>query len=70
MYQSASLVHHSSRIIPVDFNVHDESGEIDSKELKVAMRALGFEPKKAWCARRIADVANHDWLANRIRLYD
>ena len=22
-------------------------GEIDSKELKVAMRALGFEPKKA-----------------------
>lgn len=25
----------------------DGSGEIDSKELKVAMRALGFEPKKA-----------------------
>ena len=24
----------------------DEPGEIDSKELKVAMRALGFEPKK------------------------
>ena len=24
----------------------DGSGEIDSKELKVAMRALGFEPKK------------------------
>jgi len=24
----------------------DGSGEIDAKELKVAMRALGFEPKK------------------------
>ena len=31
-------------------------GYIDSKELKVAMRALGFEPKKEEIKKMIADV--------------
>ena len=33
-----------------------ESGTIDAKELKVAMRALGFEPKKEEIRKMIADV--------------
>merc|ERR1712083_1086903 len=36
----------------------DGSGEIDSKELKVAMRALGFEPKKEEIQKMISDVDN------------
>lgn len=32
------------------------SGTIDAKELKVAMRALGFEPKKEEIKKMIADV--------------
>merc|ERR1719159_1476042 len=34
----------------------DGSGNIDSKELKVAMRALGFEPKKEEIQKMISDV--------------
>ncbi|RXM31145.1 Centrin-1 [Acipenser ruthenus] len=34
----------------------DGSGTIDVKELKVAMRALGFEPKKEEIKKMIADV--------------
>ncbi|KAI8836863.1 hypothetical protein BC829DRAFT_365116, partial [Chytridium lagenaria] len=34
----------------------DGSGTIDTKELKVAMRALGFEPKKDEIKRVIAEV--------------
>lgn len=34
----------------------DGSGRIDAKELKVAMRALGFEPKKDEIKKMIADV--------------
>merc|ERR1711904_327005 len=34
----------------------DGSGSVDAKELKVAMRALGFEPKKEEIAKMIADV--------------
>ncbi len=34
----------------------DGSGTIDAKELKVAMRALGFEPKKDEIRKMIADV--------------
>ena len=34
------------QILTVDFLSLDSSGTIDAKELKVAMRALGFEPKK------------------------
>ena len=32
------------------------SGSIDAKELKVAMRALGFEPKKEEIRRMMADI--------------
>merc|ERR1711908_228623 len=34
----------------------DGSGTIDAKELKVAMRALGFEPKKEEIRKMIADA--------------
>lgn len=34
----------------------DSPGSIDSKELKVAMRALGFEPKKEEIQKMISDV--------------
>jgi hypothetical protein len=34
----------------------DGSGTIDCKELKVAMRALGFEPKKEEIKRMIAEI--------------
>ncbi|KAJ4463006.1 putative Cell division control protein 31 [Paratrimastix pyriformis] len=34
----------------------DGSGTIDAKELKVAMRALGFEPKKDEVKKMIADI--------------
>mmetsp|Transcript_7473 Transcript_7473/g.6801 ORF Transcript_7473/g.6801 Transcript_7473/m.6801 type:complete len:168 (+) Transcript_7473:46-549(+) len=34
----------------------DGSGRIDAKELKVAMRALGFEPKKDEIKKMIAEV--------------
>merc|ERR1719265_2119619 len=36
----------------------DGSGSIDAKELKVAMRALGFEPKKEEIQKMISDVDN------------
>lgn len=36
----------------------DGTGKIDTKELKVAIRALGFEPKKEEIKRMIADVDN------------
>ncbi|KAF7649113.1 hypothetical protein LDENG_00146650 [Lucifuga dentata] len=35
----------------------DGTGTIDVKELKVAMRALGFEPKKEEIKRMIADIS-------------
>merc|ERR1712183_587737 len=34
----------------------DGSGNIDQKELKVAMRALGFDPKREEIKKMIADV--------------
>ena len=37
----------------VDFVV---PGTIDAKELKVAMRALGFEPKKEEIKKMISDI--------------
>ena len=36
------------------FNSH--LGTIDARELKVAMRALGFEPKKEEIKKMIADI--------------
>lgn len=35
---------------------NDNSGKIDSKDLKVAMRALGFEPKKEEIKKMISEV--------------
>jgi Ca2+-binding EF-hand superfamily protein len=32
------------------------AGTIDAKELKVAMRALGFEPKKEEIKKMISDI--------------
>ncbi len=37
-------------------NRRHKKGSIDAKELKVAMRALGFEPKKEEIQKMIADV--------------
>ncbi len=34
----------------------DDSGKIDSDELKVAMRAMGFEPKREEVRRMIAEA--------------
>merc|ERR1712174_185617 len=36
------------------------SGTIDAKELRVAMRALGFEPKKEEIKKMIADIDKDD----------
>ena len=36
------------------------TGRIDSKELRVAMRALGFEPRKEEVARLVASVVDED----------
>ena len=35
------------------------TGKIDAKELKVAMRALGFEPKKEEVRRILQDIDKH-----------
>ena len=35
---------------------HFCAGTIDAKELKVAMRALGFEPKKEEIKKMISDI--------------
>ena len=56
-------------IITLFFFIKDGSGTIDVKELKVAMRALGFEPKKEEIKKMIADIDkegagkfNHDFF--------
>lgn len=36
--------------------LHVVTGTIDAKELKVAMRALGFEPKKEEIKKMISDI--------------
>merc|ERR1711933_577727 len=52
----------------------DGSGEIDSKELKVAMRALGFEPEKEEIAKMITHkILNRDpkdEILKAFRLFD
>merc|ERR1712027_262672 len=55
----------------------DGSGEIDSKELKVAMRALGFEPKKEEIQKMISDVDDdgsgtigYEEILKAFRLFD
>jgi len=57
--QSGLLDSHNSQTqIKEAFDLFDTdgSGSIDSKELKVAMRALGFEPKKEEIQKMISDV--------------
>ena len=43
------------------FDLFDSEGKgaIDSKELKVAMRALGFEPKKEEVKKILSDLDKH-----------
>jgi centrin-1 len=43
------------------FDLFDSEGRgaIDAKELKVAMRALGFEPKKEEVKKILSDVDKH-----------
>merc|ERR1712224_1002035 len=55
----------------------DGSGSIDSKELKVAMRALGFEPKKEEIQKMISDVDDdgrgtieYEEILKAFRLFD
>ncbi|XP_054845602.1 uncharacterized protein LOC129336498 [Eublepharis macularius] len=38
----------------------DESGSIDVKELKVALHALGFEPKKGEIRKMVAEIGKDD----------
>ncbi|GAU87494.1 hypothetical protein RvY_00328 [Ramazzottius varieornatus] len=42
----------------------DQSGEIDGKDLKVCLRALGFEPKKEEIKRMLQDVKSDDGKIN------
>lgn len=41
----------------------DANGAIDSKELKAAMRALGFQVKKAEVRKMIADIDKEDFIS-------
>jgi centrin-1 len=44
------------------FDLFDSEGKgaIDAKELKVAMRALGFEPKKEEVKKILSDIDKHN----------
>ncbi|XP_038867867.1 caltractin-like [Salvelinus namaycush] len=48
----------------------DASGHIEVKELKVAMRALGFEPKKEEIKRMIAEKDSKEEILKAFRLFD
>uniref|UniRef100_A0A8C6KL54 Centrin, EF-hand protein, 2 n=1 Tax=Nothobranchius furzeri TaxID=105023 RepID=A0A8C6KL54_NOTFU len=48
----------------------DSSGIIDVRELKVAMRALGFEPKKEEIRKMIADKDSKEEILKAFRLFD
>lgn len=60
------VLQHAARVTPNAEKSHrlgafdlfdtDGSGTIDAKELKVAMRALGFEPKKEEVKKMIDDI--------------
>eukprot|EP00976_Prorocentrum_cordatum_P051003 1029902-Prorocentrum_minimum.AAC.7 len=56
--RSAGLTEEQKQEIREAFDLFDTdgSGTIDAKELKVAMRALGFEPKKEEIKKMIADI--------------
>uniref|UniRef100_A0A4W5JQA8 Centrin 4 n=1 Tax=Hucho hucho TaxID=62062 RepID=A0A4W5JQA8_9TELE len=48
----------------------DGSGTIDVKELKVAMRALGFEPKKEEIKKMISEKDSKEEILKAFRLFD
>ena len=54
----AQLTEEQKQEIKESFDLFDTdgSGTIDQKELKVAMRALGFEPKKEEIMKMIRDA--------------
>jgi centrin-1 len=54
----SELTEEQKQEIKEAFDLFDTEGlgQIDAKELKVAMRALGFEPKKEEVKRMIADI--------------
>src|SRR5579871_2503900 len=56
--QRAELTEEQKQEIKEAFDLFDTDGseKIDAKELKVAMRALGFEPKKEEIRKMIADA--------------
>ncbi|KAI9202804.1 centrin 1 [Polychytrium aggregatum] len=56
--RSQDLTHEQKQEIREAFDLFDTdgSGTIDTKELKVAMRALGFEPKKEEIKKMITDI--------------
>jgi centrin-1 len=56
--RSSGLTEEQKQEIREAFDLFDTdgSGTIDAKELKVAMRALGFEPKKEEIKKMIADI--------------
>ncbi|KAA6424743.1 MAG: centrin [Trebouxia sp. A1-2] len=56
--RAAGLTEEQKQEIREAFDLFDTdgSGTIDAKELKVAMRALGFEPKKEEIKKMIADI--------------
>jgi len=56
--QLLDLTDEQKREIKQAFDLFDAdgSGHIDAKELKVAMRALGFEPKKEEIKKMISDI--------------
>jgi hypothetical protein len=41
----------------------DSNGQIDAKELKAAMRALGFQVKKAEVRKMITDIDKEDFIS-------
>ena len=41
----------------------DSNGQIDAKELKAAMRALGFQVKKAEVRKMISDIDKEDFIS-------
>merc|ERR1712137_131632 len=56
--RTAGLTEEQKQEIREAFDLFDTdgSGTIDAKELKVAMRALGFEPKKEEIKKMISDI--------------
>ena len=54
--RSAAPSHPRTRLTHTLLHTRIRAGTIDAKELKVAMRALGFEPKKEEIKKMISDI--------------